>query len=223
MDLKVDLSQHKFMLALPCYDSKIATHTATSLISSILRMGQTGIKYEIAMLNSGTLLDASRNELTQTFLESDCDIMVCLDSDMVWSWDSLQRLLAFSAIYPVVTGAYQCKMDQPKFIVEIEDFQPNEHGLLPINHIGMGFVAIQKSVFEELKPITEIYTHHVTGQEFYAFFRFAIENGKYIGEDVYFFHKLKEVGIQAMLDPHIELGHVGTKVYDAPFIKALER
>lgn len=221
--LEADLSQHKYMLAMPCYDSKVNTLTVNSLLSSTMAMSKLGINYQVSMLNSGTLIDASRNELADAFLKSDCDTLVCLDSDMTWTWEELSKLLVTSHYYPVVAGAYTAKVDCPKFYVGLTDTPLNEHGLLKINHIGMGFVAIKKSVFEKLKRITHTYLHHANHQKYHAFFRLTIENGKYVGEDVYFFNRLKDIGIPAYLVPNIKLGHVGLKEYNTPFETALNK
>ena len=220
--LEADLGKHKYMLAMPCYDSKVMTPTVTALLSSVMHMSKLGIQFQLALLNSGTLLDASRNELAQSFLESDCDTMICLDADMVWKWEDLQTLMVCADRYPVVAGAYTIKSDIPKFYVGIQDYTPNKDGLIKIDHIGFGFVAIQKRVFEKLKPIVNKYRHHITKKEFNAFHRFSIKDGEYIGEDIYFFKKLKEAGIPAYVVPNIKLGHVGMKEYNTPFETALE-
>lgn len=210
------------MLAIPCYDSKLSTYTATSLLSTAMLFTSMGVKFEINLLNNGTLIDAARNELADQFLKSDCTVMICLDADMAWTKDDILQLAAFSTAYPVVAGAYTTKTDIPKFIVKLLDDKPNKHGLLKIEHIGFGFVAIQKNVFKELENTTGSYTHHVTGQKLKAFFRTEIKDGQYVGEDIYFFQQLNKINIPAYLIPKINLGHIGVKNYNASFIEALQ-
>lgn len=221
--IETDLLQHKYMLAMPCYDGKMALQTATSLLDTVLNFTKKGIQFEFMLLPNGTLIDAARNELAHAFLESSCDTMICLDADMSWTWEMLERLLVFSGHYPIVLGTYQCKTDDVKFIVAPEHYEFNQYGLLPVKHAGFGFVALQKQVLELMKNSVESYYDKNKGKNFKAFFRTEIKDGEYIGEDVYFFHKAKEVGFQPMLDPMISLGHVGTKEYNTPFHIALQQ
>lgn len=221
LEIETDLLQHKYMLAMPCYDGKMALQTATSLINTILHFAKKDIKFELTLLPNGTLIDAARNELAEAFLSSDCDTMICLDADMSWTWEMMERLLVFSGHYPIMLGAYQCKTDDVKFIVAPERYELNNHGLLPVKHAGFGFVALQKQVLELMENHVESYYDKNKGKNFKAFFRTEIKDGEYVGEDVYFFHKAKEIGYQPMLDPMIELGHVGTKEYNTPFSMAL--
>ncbi len=220
-NIETDLKKHTYMLAVPCYDGKMMVKTTTSLIDTTVHMSKKGIEFEFILLANGTLIDAVRNEIASLFLESDCDTLVCLDSDMTWSWEMMERLLVFSGHYPIMVGAYQCKMDEPKFIIAPESYEFNEHGLLPIKHAGFGFVAIQRPVLEEMKKHVESYYDKNKGKEFNAFFKIEIKDGLYCGEDIYFFHKAKECGFQPMVDPMIELGHMGTKEYNTPFSVAV--
>src|SRR5574343_1879144 len=169
--IETDLLQHKYMLAMPCYDGKMALQTATSLLDTVLNFTKKDIQFEFMLLPNGTLIDAARNELAEAFLSSDCDTMICLDADMSWTWEMMERLLVFSGHYPIIAGTYQCKMDEVKFIVAPEEYTFNEHGLLPIKHTGFGFVAIQRKVLEKLKPLTEVYYDKNKQKYFSSFFR----------------------------------------------------
>ena len=205
---------------MPCYDSKLSTYTATSLLSTTMMFAKMGVKFEVNMLNNGTLIDAARNELADAFLKSDCTIMICIDSDMEWSKDDMLQLAAFSTEYPVVAGSYTTKTEEPKFIIDIANSTPNKHGLLEIKHVGFGFVAIQRQVYERLSEKVETYRHNATGQKLKAFFRTEIIDGEYIGEDIFFFKQLPKINEKAYLIPKINLGHIGTKNYNTPFMVA---
>jgi hypothetical protein len=221
MQIETDLLKHKYMIAMPCYAGQMAVKTALSLSDTIHNLTKRGIHHVTAVITNGTLIDTARNELADTFLNSDCDTLICIDADMVWEWDAIKRLMVYSGHNPIVVGSYPLKTDSPKFIVGLEDYTFTEDGLLPIKHAGFGFVAIQKQVFEKLAPVTISYHDKAKNKDFKAFFRIVIEDGLYVGEDVYFFHQAIKQGFQPMLDPMIVLGHVGTKVYDTPFHLAL--
>lgn len=222
MQIETDLKKHKYMLGMPCYSGNMAMRTATSLVDTAMYCAQQGIQIEFTLVPNGTLIDAARNEIAHAFLESDCDTLICVDADMTWTWQMMERLLVFSGHYPIVVGGYQCKMDEPKFIIAPETYEFNEHGLLPIKHAGFGFVALQRTALEQMAPHVDSYYDKHKEINFKAFFRFEIKDGQYVGEDVYFFHKAKEVGLQPMVDPMIELGHMGMKEYNTPFHIAVQ-
>lgn len=221
MEVEVDLSEHSYAIAVPCYEGKIQAETALSLVQLSGNLTAQGIKHCFLMIRGGALIDAVRNELTERFLhQTECDTMICVDADIEFTWEGFQRLAVFSHHYPIVAGAYPGRIDPPKFIVNYKGNELNEHGLLPINGTGFGFVAIQRKVFEGMKPDT----YEVEGQEpRKAFFRTTLENGRYIGEDVYFFRRAEEAGFEAFIDPGIDLIHHGSKAYDYKFRDAIHQ
>jgi hypothetical protein len=171
------------------------------------------------VIRGGALIDAVRNEICERFLsETDCDTLVCIDADIEFDWSAMERLLVFAHHYPVVAGVYPCRTDPPKFIVNAIEETPtyNEHGLVAIKGVGMGFVAIQRAALEQMKPFVTQYKDKVADKMVHQFFKTGTlnERQEYVGEDVYFFKKAVEAGITPYLDPGINLKHHGTKVFD---------
>jgi hypothetical protein len=54
-------------------------------------------------------------------------------------------------------------------------------------------------------------------------FRCDIDGGEARGEDMAFFDDCKALGYQPWLDPEINLGHVGTKVFTAAIKDAMTK
>ena len=96
---------------------------------------------------------------------------------------------------------------------------------MKIGGIGMGFVLIHRSVFEKLNkhyselkyfpglnnsnyPITEKEYHNS-----YHYFAEMNKEGKYLGEDMSFFHRVSDIGYDVWLDTSIELQHIGSHVF----------
>lgn len=201
---------------MPCYDGKVCSETAVSMLETGSNLGLLNVSHQFKLIRSGALIDAVRNELVHSFLhESTADTLIFIDSDIVFTWADMQRLLVFSKHYPIISGAYQSKTEPAEFIVTVADNKLNEHGLLPVDALGIGFTAINRYVFDTLDVDTYHDPKH--SRTLKAFFRLLIENGTYTGEDIYFFNKCKEAGFQPMLDPEIQLGHMGIKEYKVPF------
>jgi hypothetical protein len=82
---------------------------------------------------SGPVLHRARNQLAEMFLNGqggDCDRLLMVDSDIVFTLDDVDAILAHDE--PVVSGVYQ----GPEGVVEQ----------------GCGFLLIHRKVLEELKP-----------------------------------------------------------------------
>lgn len=216
--MQANLAEHKYFVAIPAYDGKVCAETCASLLGVSGYLGYNQIPHQIKIIRSGALIDAVRNELFHAFLhESDADTLILLDSDIMFEWEAFQRLIVFSHHYPIVAGSYPSKKDTPEFIVNYDKLEPNKDGLLPISSIGMGFVAIQRQALIDMQKVLETYRNNKTGESIYAYCRLEIKDGDYVGEDIYFFNKAVEAGIQPVLDPYIDLGHIGLKQYTHKF------
>lgn len=223
-----NLGEHKFMFAIPCYDGKVQAETALSCVVVSGKLSKQGIPHGFNLIRGGALIDAVRNEIVYRFMnETDCDILVCIDSDIEFDWESMERLLVFACHYPIVAGAYPNRTDPPKFIVNALEDEPkyNEHGLVAIKGLGFGFVAIQRKVFEEMAKTTPVYIDQVANRTVHQFFKTGElnEKGEYVGEDVYFFKKAVEAGFTPYLDPGISLKHHGSKVYDYRIMDCIDQ
>ena len=219
--IEADLTKHSYMVAIPCYDGVAQITTVNSLVETTGNLAKANTTFQFNIIRGGALIDAVRNELALTFLDSTCDTIVWIDSDISWKWEDFERLLVMSHHHSIVCGAYTCKVDPPKFLISFTDMKYNDMGLLPIDSMGFGFVAIQRRVFEDLLKDTPTYFDPNKQRDIPAFFRIRLEDGKYIGEDIHFFNEARKVGHQAWLDPNIQLAHTGLKTFDTPLSSVL--
>lgn len=222
MEIGTNLATHSYMFAIPAYEGKLQAETALSCLSLAGKLSKSGVSHCFNVVRGGALIDAVRNEMVHRFLyETECDTLVCIDADIEFSWDAMERLLVFSDKYPIIAGCYCSRQDNPpKFVVNVMENKLNEHGLLPVKGLGFGFVAIQRQVFEKLKEITPVYFDELTQRKTHAFFRtgqICEEKGNYIGEDVWFFKQAVKAGFTPYVDPGIELTHHGYKAYNFQF------
>jgi len=148
--------------------------------------------------------------------------MVCIDSDISWEWEAMQRLLVFSHYYPIVAGVYPMRKDPPGFFVNGYGGPEsvNEHGLVASRGTGMGFVAITRKALEQI-PAPTYFSPQYPEIDMKAYFQCALVNNRSLGEDIWFFEEAYKAGIPTMLDPGIDLLHHGKKAYDYQFRHAL--
>lgn len=216
--MEIDLRTKSYVFAMPCYDGKLCVDTAVGMLQTVSELSVGGVKCQYILNASGSLIDAARNDLVHRFLNTTTDdVLVFIDSDISFDFGAMRQLLALSHLHPIVSGAYPIKSETDKpFLINLTSNKQLDNGLFAIDSIGIGFTAITREALVQMQPVLEKYSIH-SSTDVYAYFRLMIENGKYIGEDIYFFNKAREAGLQPMLDPSIELGHVGTKVYNTTF------
>jgi len=222
MNIEIDLSKFKFCFALPAYDGKLCMETCQSMLESTNKMTQMGIPWSMVSLKSCALVDSARNQLMHKFLhETNADILIFIDTDISWKWESMERLLAWSTMYDCVSGIYCSRKDPANFVIHVDKYELNEYGLLPISGAGLGFTAISRLALEQL-DVPEYHTQEYT-LPLKQFTAVGVVDGVYIGEDIHFFKVLKEHGIQSYADPGIILKHHGTKTYEYQFQDILSK
>jgi len=170
---------------------------------------------------SGSMLTESRHRLLAEAIAWDADYMLCLDADHVFPHDTFCRLWAHGlpvvgANYPrrsiptAPTAAYYDGDEVKTLYTTQEDA---ERGLVePCAHLGFGVVLFNMRVFDALQDHAE-----KTGDgNFLPLFKFEPTPDKVgmIGEDVFFFRKLKEAGIQPFVDHRLswEVGHISEMI-----------
>lgn len=162
----------------------------------------------------------------QFMKDSDYQKILFIDDDIVFTPNDVIRLLAFGTKHPIVAATYPVRSTTPTFYVHLKGGDPkkpifNEHGLLQIEGVGMGFCLIDRSVFQALWGKVEQYQDK--GRTISRYFKIDVQNEKPMGEDMYFFNLWDKYGGETWLDPSIELKHVGTHAFDYSFQAALQQ
>jgi hypothetical protein len=207
-------------VGIPCYREVVPIEQMTALVETVYQLRTKGVKVAIATERGNALIDMARSRLVDKFLNNtDYQKIFWLDDDIIFTPDDFERLLAWSTLYPIVAATYPVRQDPVKFFIrqETNQWDQNEYGLFKIIGTGLGFCIMDRSVFETMVPDTS--TFIVEDKEIKHFFKIESENGVYFGEDIYFFKRWHDkYGGSVMLDPSIDLKHVGQNAYDYKFI-----
>jgi hypothetical protein len=222
--IEVDLSTlGGVAFAIPAYDGKLVIELAAGLYYLGRKLGEHNVKNCMIYEKGNALIDYSRNKLVQLFMEkTTLKKLVFIDADISFKWEDIERLLAFSSKYDVVCGTYPVKQDDPKYFInpvfEEGKVVINEYGLVSIKGAGAGFLCIDRSVFERMKPYCKPF--RVGEQDYIEYFSCGVQDGQLRGEDITFMCKwVDEFKGEVWLDPGIELSHIGMKTYDMKFSK----
>lgn len=214
--MQIDMSGLSVTLAMPVRDMRdITIPTMMSLIGTINDLHSYGIPFEVNV-TLGDLIDHARSKAVERFLKTDRNRLFFFDSDIVWHKEDATKLLAYSVEYEVVGAAYRAKKDPPFYLWHPGDgLRADARGCIPVSGMGLGFTCIQRTVLERLSATAPVRAHTLHEAPFPDVFRFDRigEAGDLRGEDFTFFSDVRDLGYVPMMDPSIELGHVGLKEF----------
>jgi len=159
--------------------------------------------------------DGAMNLATSYFLESDCNEMLVVDTDVVFSRQHIDWLLSHDE--PLVFGLYPKK--QPGLIYPAEYLESNpepfsgESDLCEVKRTARGFMRVHRSVFEAMKPHVPEYLCAQTSREAHAFWR-VLPGGH--SEDFAFCDLWRSLGGKILIDRRCVTQHEGSALYPIP-------
>ena len=169
-----------------------------------------------------SLIDRSRSVMATKFLDTDSDICLFIDDDIIdWSIEDINQIVAdVIETKSIVGGCYSIKnADNPRICaLGIDkgagsfDIGPQD-GLVEVKYVATGFMAIPKKVLKDMAakiPKVNAYGDLLM----HPFFQPMIHEGIYLSEDYSFCQRARELGYKIWLDPRIVLGHIGQFVYN---------
>ena len=220
---KINLDGLTVCIGMPAY-SDLDPRVVRSLFDTQLLCLKHRIICELAMVIGNSCPTWARDEVLDLFLQTDANRLFCIDSDIVWEPDSFLRLLALSTKRKIVCGSYVAKKDQPTFFIRYDEnktIEADEYGLLEIDGLGLGFTVLDREVVENITSKSEKVYDEVQKKSIPAIFRRGRDDGKRKGEDMAFFEDLQKLGYKIYIDPSIELGHIGRKIYTGKIMDLL--
>lgn len=160
---------------------------------------------------------ATGNYATHQFLESDCDRMVIVDLDIMFSPKQLELLISHDV--PIVAGVYPKKqlgltlnlqvLNKNDFAETVDDQMENP--LVEVEWVARGFMTIHRSVFEAMEhesPIVEM-----EGMILREYWR-TLPGGH--SEDKEFCHHWRKLGGKVLVDQRLCVQHEGSALYPIP-------
>lgn len=175
-----------------------------------------------------SILHAARNGLVAKALAWGADKLVFLDDDVSWQPEDFQKLVL--APEPIVAGCYQKKVGNMRGPVSFavsslpQGFTADHRGLVEVHGAATGFLRVDRSVFEALKPACpKIHDESLTDAEtahLHQWFDMPLvqqpKGLQVMGEDYAFCQRARGAGYRIWIDPSIRLGHhIGGFKFDA--------
>jgi hypothetical protein len=208
------------MIAMPAYTGVVHMATMRSLMTDTISLIDRGDRFTFVDDIGNAAIADCRGVIATKFLISDCDELVFIDSDVAWEKDALLKLIDHSVdlvagIYPqrVDPLAWTCKWDESKN----ELWADSDTGLLEVEAIPSGFMKISRNCLQKMiEAFPQMYYHHsAPNKEFYSLFESYVApntNNKF-GEDYSFCYRWRSIGGKVWIDPEINMGHIGNKIF----------
>jgi hypothetical protein len=217
-----DMSGKSLFIALPAYDFKVSLKLAISLT----RFGQTaiqhGITLQIGSICGCSVVSRARNLLAQDMLDSNCDYLLFIDSDINFEPEDILRLMAWAndPKKGIVAGVPRTRSETKTYIASLEydannDLTMNGMGLVRAERVATAFMLVRREVFvtlSETHPEWRYYDRK-SDRTIPCLFDFKLTEEGYVGEDYLFCDRAREHGFEVWVDPSITLGHMGVQEY----------
>ena len=215
--------RHVFV-AVPTHDGRLNIQTAYNLALMMPTLLNRGVSVCFGSMSECSIITVARNVLANEFLNTPATELLFIDSDVVVTADDVFRLLEHSDGKDIVAGQYPTKGDgafyTPDFPKSADDELVFDGPLLKTDRAKTGFMLVKRYVFEKLRddhPEWQFETRN--GGTAFAFFDFALQNGKYVGEDYLFCDRAQAAGFACWLDMEINLPHVGQTQFVGNFFE----
>lgn len=214
----------RVMIGTPCYDGKIDTWFADSLLKTDRLCTELGIQLDPIYICYDSLVQRARNTIFQMAYDGKYDDLFFIDSDTEWKPEWVVRLL--SRPEPIVGAALIKKSDREAYTVKLVDkkLKYSQDGkLIEVDGVGTGFMKISRFALEKIWDISEKYTSDGKGEKEGQMIEqrmvcdIKIVNGDLVSEDFVICEKWKELGYKCWLDPSITISHNGVKKYVGNF------
>lgn len=199
-------------LAVPAYEGLSAPFVG-SLFSTQANVDH---RLDLEIFAGNCHIDDGRNRLVRDFLETDCEQLIFLDADVMWHESDLKKLIEYDR--DIVAGIYPLKNDDEDYPVRP---LPGERwsgsdGLVEVEGVPTGFLKIRRRVFETLYPNAQ---KHRSKEDGYGrmlipvLFERTLNGQSRRGGDYEFCIRARAAGFRIWIDPLMQLGHQGVKLW----------
>lgn len=220
-----DISGLRVLIALPLHDGRIHMECVAGIIEAVKKSFHYNCSIDVVYLKGTSLVQVARNTLANKMItDKSFDKLVWIDSDIGFKGGDLIRLIALSTEYPIVAGMYPIKSREITFkatpVLTDGHVEVNEHGLIKMVGMPLGFSIMDRTVFETLLPTEQRFW--LNREYLPEFFKVYVEEEKVWGEDIEFCKQWIDVDGEVWCDPAILLEHWGEASYSGSFVDVLK-
>lgn len=201
-------------IATPLYENKVWVPFLHGFIQAIHDLTKAGLAVEYGF-EKGTYIAMNRENLTRSFLKTNCQFLLFIDSDIAFHTKDILELMASDV--DVVSGVYRFRTVTPEGHPTVLPIRLADGGYLDLDSeqtlqecefVPGGMLMIRRPVIEKMyKEVPYIFN-----QGFDMALNRSIEDD-FIGEDVHFCKKWRELGGKIHVNTRVRVGHIGEFEY----------
>lgn len=205
-------------LAAPSYTGQIHIETMRSIFAGMLALMKRGDQVTLWDESGNAMIAHCRDLILARFLASDATHLVFIDSDVVFSAESLLQLIDHPVDF--LAGIYPQRRDPINYCVLWDTSKPELHaqdGLLEVHGVPAGFLRLTRACVERMwaaYPEKQFDDKNAPQGYATALFDNIHEGRMYFGEDFSFCKRWRDIGGKVWVDPEIRMGHIGYKTFD---------
>ena len=205
------------MLATPAHDFRADVYYFNSVLETVRLCSGKGVQVHPVFWPGEALVQHARNALVQLALDAGVDQVLMIDSDQEWRAEQALALLRYPV--DVVGAAVRKKTDaEEKYNVLAKSpymQEDDKTGLWVVEAVGTGFLRVSVKALRAVWERATEYDHN--GKKFRMIFEPLVVDGRLVGEDTIFCHKLHAAGFPVHVDPSFTVTHNGMKQYKGDF------
>ncbi len=202
-------------------------YTPENVDSVVNLLGHSRHSWYWKPVNGDALLERSRGASATRFLDSDADVFISVDTDILFHYTDLDALAEQAVTHSLVVGAYSTRSPFRSFPTSalkphstIEFVVGKEAAAttpVEIQWGATGFMAVHRRVFEKLAPTLPLLHRDEPSLRHWPFYHTMIHTvDNYpilLSEDYALCERAAQVGFPTYINPAIRLGHVGPYCY----------
>lgn len=217
-----ELKKEKMYITIPQYDGTINTFLQIELIKQrqLIHIDERykNLDFVVEIINFESLITRQRNTQFKQFLNSDCDVWLMIDSDIIVSQEDILNMYYKVKEYNVVQYPYRIK-DPNSVKIVVTGFKKVDYPMQIVEQAGTGIFAISKEVqlkiqkYQKNNDLTYVMDVNST-DEYYDVFqqkigRIDTQNLRtYLSEDWFFCKILETLGYNVYLDLSVTTHHI---------------
>ena len=162
------------------------------------------------------MISRARNAMTQGFLRANADVLVMIDSDIVFEPDAIAKLLAHDKL--AIGANCRHKSSTKRWASQAES---DDEPLTKARYLGTGFMLVRK------EALAAVIAHKAANPTFdldwyvdqdepqvWGFFVPIVSSARtYLSEDYAFTLRLQQAGVDVWIDNTVRPGHIGRAIY----------
>ncbi len=155
------------------------------------------------------------NKVCNVLMESECDELLIIDTDLIFSPQHIKWLLSHEE--PLVFGLYPKKQPGLTYPTVALESNPDPFGgdsvLCEVERTARGFMRLHRSVLETIQPHVETYIDAQTGKHCFEYWRTLPGDHS---EDFAFCDLWRSLGGKILIDKRCTAQHEGSVIYPIP-------